>query len=278
MGRKSFSLVVSFTLAAVLAASASANTVPNWFWRWASWSMHGRHGVRPADAPAHIPGWSWRLLQVHEHHAKAAAAHVPAPAPPGPGHPGGAPAPPPPPAPAPPPPPAPAPPPPPAPAPPPPPAPAPAPPPPPAPAPAPPPPPPPAPSGLTAAEQALLAAVNSARAANGLAALSIDSRLEQAARDHTADLLANNVFTHDFIKAGTAYPFSTWIGWYYSGACAAENLALGQPSLDASSAVSLWLGSPGHRANLLSSSYRIVGVALQGQNGTSIATTDFGCS
>jgi hypothetical protein len=36
------------------------------------------------------------------------------------------------------------------------------------------------------------------------------------------------------------------------------------------------LNSPGHRANMLSSSYQTIGVALQGMNGSTIATTDFG--
>jgi len=118
-------------------------------------------------------------------------------------------------------------------------------------------------------------AVNGARTSNGLPALSIDANLETAARAHTGNLFDNGVFTHDFIKNGVAYPFQTWIGWYYQGTCAAENLALG-PSLTAATAVSMWLQSPGHRANLLSSAYRTIGVALEIRNGTGIATTDFG--
>jgi uncharacterized protein YkwD len=129
---------------------------------------------------------------------------------------------------------------------------------------------------LTSAEQGLLSAVNAARAANGLGPLAIDANLETAARAHTADLLANGVFTHDFIKNGTAYPFQTWIGWYYSGVCAGENLAWGSPSLDPATAVQMWLASPGHRANMLSSAYRTIGVAIQTGGGAAIATTDFG--
>lgn len=118
--------------------------------------------------------------------------------------------------------------------------------------------------------------MNGARGSAGLAPLSIDGALEQAAQAHTQDLLANHAFTHDFIKDGVSYPFGTWIGWYYSGTCAGENLALGQPSLSASTAVQLWLNSPGHRANLLSSSYTTVGVELASAGGETIATTDFG--
>ena len=118
--------------------------------------------------------------------------------------------------------------------------------------------------------------MNSARSSNGLQPLGIDNSLETAAQAHTADLLQNHAFTHDFIKDGTSYPFGTWIGWYYSGVCAGENLAEGSPSLSADTAVQLWLNSPGHRANLLSSSYTTVGVELASSGGVTIATTDFG--
>jgi uncharacterized protein YkwD len=131
-------------------------------------------------------------------------------------------------------------------------------------------------STLTAAEQALATAVNSARAANGLPALTIDARLESAARDHAQDLLTNNAFTHDFLKGGTAYPFGTWIRWYYNGCSAGENLAWGRPSLSPAAAVQMWLNSPGHRANLLSRSFTTMGVALQSANGEVMAANDFG--
>ena len=131
-------------------------------------------------------------------------------------------------------------------------------------------------ASLVDLEQALLAAVNGARAANGLAALTIDASLETAARSHTQNLLANAAFTHDFVDATGSTPFAGWIGRYYRGSCAGENLASGSPALGADQAVQLWLDSPGHRANMLSTRFTTIGVALQGSNGTWIATTDFG--
>jgi uncharacterized protein YkwD len=125
-------------------------------------------------------------------------------------------------------------------------------------------------------EQALLDAVNAARAANGLAALTVDASLEGAARAHTENLLANGAFTHDFVDANGSTPFGGWIGRWYRGNCAGENLASGSPSLTPEQAVQLWLNSPGHRANMLSTRFTTIGVALQGSNGTWIATTDFG--
>jgi uncharacterized protein YkwD len=129
---------------------------------------------------------------------------------------------------------------------------------------------------VEATEDALLAAVNAARSANGLAALALDASLETAARAHTENLLAHDAFTHDFVDVSGSTPFGGWIGRYYSGACAGENLASGSPSLTPEQAVRLWLNSPGHRANMLSTRFTTVGIALQGSNGTWIATTDFG--
>jgi uncharacterized protein YkwD len=137
--------------------------------------------------------------------------------------------------------------------------------------------PPPAPAPTVAEfEQALLDAVNAARADNGLAALSVDASLETAARAHTQNLLANDAFTHDVVDATGPAPFGSWIRRFYQGGCAGENLASGTPSLTPERAVQLWLNSPGHRANLLSPQFTTIGVALQSRNGTWIATTDFG--
>lgn len=219
------SLVLALAVVATVAVAtpASANTVPNWFWHWAPWYVHGKTGVRPAAAPDRIPHWGWRLLLLHRPHPGLAPRAVkPAPVAKKPAVPVRAPA------------------------------------------------------GLTSADQSLLVAVNEARAANGLPALAVDPSLQTAAREHTDALLAAGAFTHDFVKNGSSYPFATWIRWYYPGPCAGENLAWGQP-LDAPTAVRLWLASPGHRANMLSASFRTIGVALRtGANGRTIATTDFG--
>ena len=132
-------------------------------------------------------------------------------------------------------------------------------------------------STLNAAEQALADSINNVRAANGLPALQIDAGLENAARDHTQNMVDTNGFTHDFIKNGVDYPFAQWIGWYYNGPCSGENIAWASPSFSADTAVQMWLASPGHRANLLSPSFTKMGVELVTANGRSIATNDFGC-
>ena len=131
-------------------------------------------------------------------------------------------------------------------------------------------------AALNAAEHSLADAVNTARSAQGLRPLAIDDRLQKAAREHGADLLSNHVFTHDFLRDGAAYPFATWIAWYYPSRCAGENLAEGQPGLSAAKAVQMWLESPGHRANMLSGAYTTMGVALSSATGTTVAVNVFG--
>jgi uncharacterized protein YkwD len=132
---------------------------------------------------------------------------------------------------------------------------------------------------LDGPEGQLAAAINAARTAAGLPPLTIDATLEAAARDHTAELFRDGLFTHDFAKDGSSYDFGTWIRWYYKGGCAGENLVSATPDLDASDAVQLWLNSPDHRENLLSPDYRVMGVELAYLNGRWIGTNTFGgCS
>lgn len=100
-------------------------------------------------------------------------------------------------------------------------------------------PPPPAPTGLGAA---LLAAVNEARARYHQPPLIEDSRLDSAAAQHTLDMAASGVMSHQgFPQRLTAagYPYRS----------AAENVAMGSDTAEAT--VQQWLDSPPHRANML---------------------------
>ena len=126
----------------------------------------------------------------------------------------------------------------------------------------------------TRAELALLNAMNEARSARGLAALRIDPRLERAARRHSRAMLRTDRLAHG--------PFATRI--HRAGVRArrvGENLAWGVgPVAEAHAIVNMWLSSPEHRANLLRTGYRTVGVGIrvgsfEGHDGASVVTTDF---
>lgn len=92
---------------------------------------------------------------------------------------------------------------------------------------------------LSATEAAVLAGTNDARAKRGLGPLAADAALMNGARRQAAWMARNRNLSH--------------------GQGVTENIAMGQSS--ASEAVSDWMRSDGHRANILGSHSRI-GVAM----------------
>lgn len=101
----------------------------------------------------------------------------------------------------------------------------------------------------------ILLAVNAARQQHGLPPLSWDERLAAAAARHGQDLQVCGVLSHtgcdgsDLAARLRAADFP-----YRSGA---ENLAV--CACDAAEAVRLWMGSSGHRANLLQPEATLMG-------------------
>jgi uncharacterized protein YkwD len=89
-------------------------------------------------------------------------------------------------------------------------------------------------------EKSVLDATNAERAQFGLPALEPDPNLMQSAREHCAWMTNNGAFQH------TSQPV-------------AENIAMGQPSTD--NVIRTWMGSSGHRANILNGAFRRIGVA-----------------
>jgi uncharacterized protein YkwD len=89
-------------------------------------------------------------------------------------------------------------------------------------------------------EQAIIDGTNAERARYGLPALALDPALEQTARSHAAWMTNRHNLQHSSIGV-------------------AENIAWGQRS--AQEAMSSWMSSSGHRANILNPSYRRIGVA-----------------
>ncbi|MCC7083458.1 MAG: hypothetical protein IT427_00445 [Pirellulales bacterium] len=94
--------------------------------------------------------------------------------------------------------------------------------------------------GLHEIEKNVIEKTNVERARYGLPPLMIDRNLIQSARTHAAWMTNNHSLQH------TSLPV-------------AENIAMGQRSSD--EAVSSWMGSSGHRANILNSGHRRIGVA-----------------
>ena len=123
-------------------------------------------------------------------------------------------------------------------------------------------------SGISSAEQRVLDLTNQARATArtcgttsypAAAPLTWNASLATAARGHAADMAARNYFSHTSQDGRT---FDTRIvNAGYSGYSAlGENIAAGQPTADA--VVAGWLTSPGHCANIMSASFRELGVGV----------------
>lgn len=100
--------------------------------------------------------------------------------------------------------------------------------------------------------------VNAERTARGLPALSRDTRLDSAARGHSADMAGNDYFDHDS-QDGTKFSARiTNVG--YTWVAAGENIAAGQRT--PKSVMTAWMASTGHCQNILSGAYADIGVGL----------------
>ena len=123
-------------------------------------------------------------------------------------------------------------------------------------------------TGISASEQRVLDLTNQARAVArtcgtssfpAVPALTWNASLAKAARDHASDMAAKNYFSHTSQDGRTFDVRITNAG--YSGYRAlGENIAAGQPTPE--SVVAGWLNSPGHCSNIMSASYKELGVGM----------------
>lgn len=116
-------------------------------------------------------------------------------------------------------------------------------------------------------EQEVVELVNQVRASNGLPPLKRNQELDQAARYHAADLAQDDYFDHDsYDRVGQTLTFtcqwSSRVSSYYPGySSLGENIAGGYSTPE--QVMNGWMGSSGHRANILSTSNREIGVGYQ---------------
>ncbi|MGL6279579.1 MAG: CAP domain-containing protein [Gaiella sp.] len=120
-------------------------------------------------------------------------------------------------------------------------------------------------SSTASLEAALVREINALRKTKGLRALTPSAALERAAAAHTAAMLAGGFFAHE-TPDGT--PFADRLRRFYAdtgpGWTVGENLALyGPDAPTAADIVRMWLGSPLHRANLLRTGWKELGVAVR---------------
>lgn len=112
-------------------------------------------------------------------------------------------------------------------------------------------------SKLTADELEVFNLINQQRTKNGLPALKIDSEVQNVARIKAKDMVDNNYFAHNSPVYGS--PFQMLNSFKVSYKTAGENIA-GNSSNQ--SAVTAWMNSSGHRANILNSNFNYTGIGV----------------
>jgi len=136
-------------------------------------------------------------------------------------------------------------------------------------------------------EAGVLADLNAFRKQHGLGPLRLSPALSRAARQHSMEMAARGYFSHSSANGSSFdrriarfYPMGFHHFWSVG-----ENLLWSSPDVDAGRALNMWINSPEHKANMLSSRWREIGLSAVHSSaapGTysgrpvTIVTTDFG--
>jgi uncharacterized protein YkwD len=142
------------------------------------------------------------------------------------------------------------------------------------------------PSVMNALEEGVITELNGVRAKHGLAPLRTNGALGAAALGHSNEMIAKGYFAHEsadgseFWKRIRKYYAEPNYGTWTVG----ENILWSTPGISPKKAVEMWMSSPGHRKNILSASWREIGIGAASGAGAgefggrqiTVITTDFG--
>lgn len=112
-------------------------------------------------------------------------------------------------------------------------------------------------SNMNSDEKEVFDLINKQRTNNGLAALRNDSEVQRVARIKAQDMVDNNYFSHTSPTYGS--PFDMLKSFKISYKTAGENIAGNSSN---SSAVTAWMNSSGHKANILNSNFNYTGIGV----------------
>ena len=110
-------------------------------------------------------------------------------------------------------------------------------------------------TNMNSDEKEVFELINKQRVQNGLSPLKDNSELQRVARIKAQDMVNNNYFSHTSPTYGS--PFDMMKSFKISYNTAGENIAGNSSNSDA---VTAWMNSPGHRANILNSSFNQTGI------------------
>ncbi|MCM1024325.1 MAG: CAP domain-containing protein [Prevotella sp.] len=111
-------------------------------------------------------------------------------------------------------------------------------------------------SSVSDYEKKVAELVNEIRKENGLSELTLNTELSAVARAKSRDMKNNNYFSHTSPTYGSPFDMMKTFGISYR--TAGENIAMGYSTPEA--VVSAWMNSEGHRANILNSSFKEIGM------------------
>jgi len=112
-------------------------------------------------------------------------------------------------------------------------------------------------SMMTADEKEVFNLINQQRINNGLSALKVDAEVQRVAKIKAQDMVTNNYFAHESPTYGS--PFDMLNSFKVSYRTAGENIAGNSSN---SAAVTAWMNSSGHKANILNSNYNYTGIGV----------------
>ena len=128
---------------------------------------------------------------------------------------------------------------------------------------------------LDRAERGVVRAINLQRARYGLGVVRVSSRLNRAADFHSSEMAYGNYFAHPSLNGAS---MASRVRRFAHSNRVGETLALlgGRCRRHMGGrVVHMWMNSAPHRAVLLSSGFRRVGVARRGGHGACMVTADF---
>ena len=111
-------------------------------------------------------------------------------------------------------------------------------------------------SSVSAFEKKVVELTNAERAKQGLAPLTLDTALSKVAHAKAQDMKDKNYFDHNSPTYGSPFDMMKSFGISYKSA--GENIAMGQTTPE--QVVQAWMESPGHRENIMNSSFTHIGV------------------
>ena len=112
-------------------------------------------------------------------------------------------------------------------------------------------------STLSSNEKEVFDLINKQRTNNGLTALKMDTEALNVARIKAKDMVDNNYFSHNSPTYGS--PFDMLKSFKVTYKTAGENIAGNSSN---SAAVTAWMNSSGHKANILNSSFNYTGIGV----------------